>query len=273
MNIIETNLKFNSMDTRKTTKRIILHHSGVSVLQSVEIIHNYHKNTQGYAGIGYHFYVRKDGSIYRGRPEEMIGAHAYGANSDSIGICAEGDFNNETMSDVQKNAIKELVVYLKEKYNVNTVIGHRDTISTSCPGKNYPLNEIVKATPTLQCDAHIEDIGWTGYKDTSKQIIGTEGQGKRLEAIKFKANNGLEIEYRTHVENIGWQDWKKNEEVSGTTGQSLRIEAIEIKSNKTLEVQEHIENVGWMPSSKGTNIRIGTEGKALRLEAFKIRIL
>lgn len=129
------------------------------------------------------------------------------------------------------------------------------------------------ATPMLQCDAHIEDIGWTGYKDTSKEIIGTEGQGRRLEAIKFKADKGLKIEYRTHVENIGWQDWKKSEEVAGTTGQALRIEAIEIKCNKDLEVQEHIENIGWMPSSKGTHIRIGTEGKALRLEAFKIRIL
>lgn len=127
--------------------------------------------------------------------------------------------------------------------------------------------------PTLQCNAHIQDIGWTGYKDTSKGIIGTEGQGKRLEAIQFKANNGLDLSYRAHVQDKGWTNWKNNGEVAGTTGQSKRIEAIEIKSNKMLEVQEHIENVGWMPSSKGTNIRIGTEGKSLRLEAFKIKVI
>ena len=40
-----------------------------------------------------------------------------------------------------------------------------------------------------------------------------------------------------------------------------------------LEVQEHIQDVGWMPSSKGTNIKIGTEGKSLRIEAFKINLL
>ena len=130
-----------------------------------------------------------------------------------------------------------------------------------------------KKEPNLLCNAHIEDIGWTGYKDTSKEIIGTEGQGKRLEAIQFKSNNGLEIEYRAHVQSIGWQDWKKSGEVAGTTGQAKRIEAIEIKSNKMLEVQEHIENVGWMPKSKGTEIHIGTEGKRLRLEAFKINII
>ena len=65
-------------------------------------------------------------------------------------------------------------------------------------------------------------------------------------------------------------DWKKSGEVCGTTGQSLRLEAIEIKANKLLEAQEHIEQVGWMPVSTGTEIHIGTVGKALRLEAFRI---
>ena len=125
----------------------------------------------------------------------------------------------------------------------------------------------------LECNAHIENIGWTGYKDTSKEIIGTEGQGKRLEAIQFKANNGLNLSYRVHMQDIGWSGWVGNGQVAGTTGESRRIEAIEIKSNKMLEVQEHIQNVGWMPSSKGTNIKIGTEGKSLRLEAFKISVI
>lgn len=135
MEIIETNLQFNSMNERKSTNRIILHHSGVSVLQSIEVIHNYHKNTNGWAGIGYHFYVRKDGKIYRGRPENMVGAHAYGANSNSVGICAEGDFNTETMNDTQKKAIKELVAYIKQKYGISLVQKHSDTIATSCPRK------------------------------------------------------------------------------------------------------------------------------------------
>lgn len=35
--------------------------------------------------------------------------------------------------------------------------------------------------------------------------------------------------YRTHVENIGWQDWKTNGKMSGTSGQGLRLEGIEVK--------------------------------------------
>ena len=53
MNIIETNLQFNSNYTERSIasiKRIILHNSAADN-QSIEIVHNYHKNTQGYAGI------------------------------------------------------------------------------------------------------------------------------------------------------------------------------------------------------------------------------
>ena len=164
MEIIETNLKFNGNKTIRdlsTIKRIILHHSGVTVLQTVETIHNYHKNSRGYAGIGYHFYVRKDGNIYRGRPLEYVGAHAYNHNADSIGICAEGDFNSEAMSDIQKNAIIELVAYLKGVYNISSVQGHKEVCSTSCPGANFPLGEIVTTVgknETVQTTKSIDEI-------------------------------------------------------------------------------------------------------------------
>lgn len=123
--------------------------------------------------------------------------------------------------------------------------------------------------PDLQYQAHIEDIGWTEWQDAGT-VEGTEGQGKRIEAVKFKANNDLQISYRAHCQNIGWTDWKNSGEVAGTTGQSLRLEAIEMRANKLLEAQEHIEQVGWMPVSTGTEIHLGTVGKALRLEAFRI---
>ena len=132
MKIIESNLDFNYMDTRSKTEQIILHHSGVTVLQSVETIHNYHKNTNGWSGIGYHFYVRKDGNIYRGRPENTVGAHCQGQNYNSIGICFEGNFQKEEMSIKQIKAGRELVMYLLNKYNLlkEDVKKHNDFGST-----------------------------------------------------------------------------------------------------------------------------------------------
>ena len=69
------------------------------------------------------------------RPENTVGAHAYGSNYNSIGICAEGRYMEETMLEAQKNALKELVAYLKEKYNISKVQKHKDVCATSCPRK------------------------------------------------------------------------------------------------------------------------------------------
>ena len=124
----------------------------------------------------------------------------------------------------------------------------------------------------LRIKTHIQDIGWTNWKNEG-DVTGTIGERKRIEAIILEGYNGLNLSYRVHVEDIGWTDWVSNGQVAGTTGQSKRIEAIEIKSNKALEVQEHVQDVGWMPKSKGTEIHIGTVGKSLRLEAFKIDVV
>ena len=146
MNIIENNLSFGNMTKRSKTERIILHHAAAETC-SAEDIHRWHRNN-GWAGIGYHFLVRKDGSVYRGRPENMIGAHASGANYNSIGICFEGNYQHEqSMPAAQLNAGAELVANLKAKYGISKVIAHRDVCSTSCPGQYFPFNAIASGIP------------------------------------------------------------------------------------------------------------------------------
>jgi N-acetyl-anhydromuramyl-L-alanine amidase AmpD len=133
MNIIEKTYTLNGKLTKRTkTDTIVLHHRAGN--GDVESIDRIHKN-QDWSCIGYHFYVRKDGTIYRGRQEDAVGAHAYGSNSTSIGICAEGNFEKDIMSEAQKQSIKELVAYLKEKYNITKVIRHKDVNATACPRK------------------------------------------------------------------------------------------------------------------------------------------
>lgn len=141
MNIIEKEYSLNgTLQKRSKTDMILLHHAVYN--GDVEGIDRIHKN-KGWTCIGYHFYARKDGSIYRGRKEDTVGAHAYGSNYTSIGICAEGNFEIDTMSVEQKNSIIELVNYLKNKYGVTKVLRHKDVNATACPGKNYPFDEIV----------------------------------------------------------------------------------------------------------------------------------
>ena len=102
MNIIETNLQFGTLTARKSTTRAILHHAEAKTCSAADI-HNWHKQ-RGWTGAGYHFLVRKDGKVYRLRPEWTVGAHAAGANSDSLGICFEGAYNTEYMGQAQIQA-------------------------------------------------------------------------------------------------------------------------------------------------------------------------
>lgn len=145
LNIIEKTYSLNGkLSIRSKTERIILHHAESSSC-TVEDIDNWHKKN-GWTCIGYHFFVKKDGTIYRGRQENSVGAHAGGANSNSIGICFEGRYETEQMPDIQVEAGKELVAYLKNKYNISKVQRHSDVCSTSCPGKNFRFDEIANST-------------------------------------------------------------------------------------------------------------------------------
>lgn len=145
LNIIEKTYKINgNLSIRNSTERIILHHAAASQC-NVDDIDRWHKQ-KGYSCIGYHFFIKKDGTIYRGRQENAIGAHAYGSNHNSIGICFEGDFEKEYMTDAQVESAKELVAYLKNKYNISKVQKHKDVNNTSCPGKNFRFDEIANST-------------------------------------------------------------------------------------------------------------------------------
>lgn len=203
MNIIEKNYSFGAMDKRSKTNRIILHHAAAESC-SADDVHRWHK-ARGWAGIGYHFLVRKDGSIYRGRPENTVGAHASGSNSDSIGICFEGNYETEkTMPEAQKKAGVELVAYLKDRYKINKVQGHRDVGSTACPGKNFPFADIangvvedtIASCPNctygaelfirdLQAFFNLEVNGKVDDALKAKLPIISEKQNKNHDTVKF----------------------------------------------------------------------------------------
>ena len=144
MNIVEHKYSFASgLVKRKSTKKIVLHHAAARAC-SVNDVHRWHL-ANGWAGIGYHFLVRKDGSVHEGRPIDTIGAHTGGENSDSIGICFEGNFEVEQMSVAQKEAGAELVTYVKGLYpSIKTVGKHKDYNATACPGKYFPFDYIAK---------------------------------------------------------------------------------------------------------------------------------
>ena len=121
---------------RSTAKYLVLHHAAGN--GSAEAIHNYHLS-KSWAGIAYHYYVRKDGSVYRGRPEDWKGGHTTGHSND-LGICFEGDFQKENIPDAQRIAGEKLVADILSRYPTLKVVGHKALGNTSCPGKYFKLN-------------------------------------------------------------------------------------------------------------------------------------
>lgn len=136
MEIKETNLNFSSLTPRsKVLEYIVIHHTASTAKETVEQIHNFHINNNGWAGIGYHFYIRKDGTIYRGRPEKYVGAHCENYNSVSLGICLEGNFEIEKPTEKQIQSVTDLVKCLRKKYGNFKLVGHKDLNATACPGQ------------------------------------------------------------------------------------------------------------------------------------------
>lgn len=146
-------------------------------------------------------------------------------------------FNGNWAGTKGKGLQIEAIEIMAAKFLVNPHVQNRGWLGErACEniigitGHNLRL-EAFKINPLgteIKAKAHIQGIGWEDYgiikKDT---IIGTVGEGKRLECLCFEGD----FEYRVHVQNSGWTDWTKADGVAtmGTVGQALRIEAIQFR--------------------------------------------
>lgn len=97
--------------------------------------------------------------------------------------------------------------------------------------------------------------------------------GKVYKSTKYR---NIGVSYSTHVQDIGWQSWKQNGEMSGTTGKSKRLEGIKIQldnidKNIGIKYSTHIQDIGWQ-SWKQNGEMSGTTGQSKRLEAIKIEL-
>lgn len=142
MVIHETNLAFTRpLVPRKDTKRIVIHHT-VSGDRPAHTFHDEHLAKPRWGGLGYHYIIRADGTIERGRPELVRGVHAPAANADSIGVALTGNFETRPPTTAQMNALVWLVRDIRTRLGDLPVVGHRDVTATACPGRLFPWTEL-----------------------------------------------------------------------------------------------------------------------------------
>jgi len=104
-----------------------------------DTIRRWHVEDNGWSDIGYHFVVRRNGTIERGRDMETVGAHVAGHNKHSIGVCWVGGYQGiDNRTKEQKTSMATLIYLLKKMFPDADVLGHRDFhgVAKSCPSYN-----------------------------------------------------------------------------------------------------------------------------------------
>lgn len=126
---------------KRPINRLIVHCAATPNGRPVTVadIDRWHRQ-RGYHRIGYHFVIYVDGSVHEGRPIAEPGAHAYGFNADSIGICMVGgvDANgapSPAFAEVQFAALRDLLLKLRASWPEAAILGHRDlpNVAKACP--------------------------------------------------------------------------------------------------------------------------------------------
>ena len=138
----------------RTITLIVVHCSAVRPDQSSSAaqIDSWHRKERHWKlGIGYHYVVRRDGTIEPGRPEEQIGAHCLNHNAHSIGVCYEGGLDirgqpADTRTAEQKQAMRQLLEELHGRYPRALIVGHHDLD----PGKDCPCYDAAREYCDLQ---------------------------------------------------------------------------------------------------------------------------
>jgi len=136
-------VKPNNSAMRKSTNWIAIHCSATRPSQDVGAadIRKWHK-AQGWADIGYHFVIRRDGKIEKGRALDSIGAQVAGFNATSVGVCMVGGVNQANFTKAENNftpaqwaSLKAVVADLVKRYPNAKVRGHRDfpRVAKACP--------------------------------------------------------------------------------------------------------------------------------------------
>lgn len=118
----------------------IIVHCTASAFRSdigVSEIRRCHQEERGWRDIGYHYVVRLDGTVERGRPISQPGAHCYGHNAHSIGVAYVGGLDKEgkpcdTRTAAQKASLLKLIFNLCKMYHAN-VSGHNNYARKACP--------------------------------------------------------------------------------------------------------------------------------------------
>ena len=119
---------------------------------------------RGFAKIGYHRFVRLDGTIERGRADDVARAHVQNHNLYSIGICYAGGLDQngkskDTRTQAQKASLRQLVIEYERKYPGIKIVGHRDLSPDKNKNGKVDKHEWMKECPCFDVEEWLIEEG------------------------------------------------------------------------------------------------------------------
>lgn len=138
-------------------KLLVVHHTAIAVggdaragAERMRALYQYHASNRGWGDVGYNFVVGENGEIYEGRAggDYVVAGHAYCNNRKTVGVALMVDANKEEPTQAQMRSLQTLLDELARKYGIDLersaryhgkqfaspVVGHRELVSTDCPG-------------------------------------------------------------------------------------------------------------------------------------------
>ena len=135
---------------RTITEYLVIHCADTPSTMDIgaKEIRQWHVVDNGWADIGYHYVIRRNGLVEHGRDIKAVGSHVRGFNTCSIGICMVGGRGGNNFTQLQWAALEKLVKEIKVLYPDIEVVGHRDLNSgKECPSFN--VSEWLKTVKDL----------------------------------------------------------------------------------------------------------------------------
>ena len=196
------------------------------------------------------------------------------------GLNNYNSYTQKTFKIIKQDTTISVTGISLNKTTTSIEVGKTETLIATITPSNA-TNKTVTWTSSDTSMATVDSNGKvTAKKIGTATITATTSNGKtstcKVTVIKKEVKE-IKVSYRTHVENIGWQNFVSNGKMAGTQGQSLRLEAINIKLENSeysgnIEYKTHIQNIGWENTFKKNNEMSGTSGQSLRLEAIEIKL-
>ncbi len=140
---------------RTATDYIVVHCAATPAKMDVDIatVAEWHK-ARGFKTVGYHYFIKRDGTRQTGRPINEIGAHVVGYNHNSVGVCMAGGMDKENKKPEDNFTVAQWTTLLltlqelHEEFPRAVIVGHRDlNADKECP--SFSVAEFLDNKPEL----------------------------------------------------------------------------------------------------------------------------